>query len=433
LIDGIAQIEFPRKMLPLLSPARYKILYGGRGGIKSHSIARALLVQGAKEPLRILCARELMKSIKDSVHRLLSDLITQYHLQSYYTVQNASIKGKNGSEFFFEGLRHNAAQIKSNEGGDRVWIEEAATVSKTSWDYLIPTIRKENSEIWISLNPELEEDETYQRFIVSPPDGAVVIKTSWRDNRWFPDVLKQEMATCKARSEEDYLNIWEGQCRQTIEGAVYARELAEAREHGRITSVPYDKRYPVHTFWDLGYADYTSIWFVQKVGFEYRVIDFYQNHLRDLDHYVQVLDKRGYSYGTDYLPHDGRAKQLGTGKSIEEILTTKGRRVDIAPRLSITDGLNSVRMVFNAIYFDASKCADGLQALRRYRYDKDAETQKTSKEPLHDDNSHAADALKTFATMPNIQWDVIVDRAAIEHDGGGKLKHDYDPYAQERI
>ena len=418
MTDGIAQIEFPRKMLPLLSPARYKVLYGGRGGIKSHSIARALLVQGAKEPLRILCARELMKSIKDSVHRLLSDLINQYNLQSYYTIQNATVKGKNGTEFFFEGLRHNAAQIKSYEGVDRVWVEEAATVSKSSWDYLIPTIRKDGSEIWMSLNPELEEDETYQRFILDPPTDAVVINTSWRDNKWFPAVLQQEMEDCKRRSEADYLNIWEGQCKQAIEGAVYAIELAETRENGRVTTVPYDKRYPVHTFWDLGYADYTSIWFIQKAGFEYRVIDFHQDHLRDIDHYVQVLDKRGYSYGTDHLPHDGRARQLGTGKSIEEMLQAKGRRVAIAPRLGIPDGINAVRMVFNALYFDKNKCADGLQALRRYRYDKDSETQRTSKEPLHDDNSHAADALKTFATMPNVQWEAVVDRAQMERTGG---------------
>lgn len=409
--------KFPEKLEPLFQPKRYKILKGGRGGSKSWGIARALLIMGTTRPIRVLCARELMKSIKDSVHRLLRDQIADLGLESFYDIQIASIKGKNGSEFFFEGLRHNAAQIKSYEGADICWVEEAATVSKTSWDVLIPTIRKNNSEIWVSFNPELEEDETYQRFVVNPPAESIVIDMSWRDNPWFPAVLLQEMEELKARDDAAYLNVWEGQCKQTIEGAVYARELAEAREKGRITSVPYDKRFPVHTFWDLGYADYTSIWFIQKIGFEYRAIDFYQDHLRDIDFYAQVLDKRGYSYGTDYLPHDGRARQLGTGKSIEEMLQAKGRRVDIAPRMSIPDGLNAVRMVFNALYFDANKCADGLQTLRRYRYDKDPETQRTSKEPLHDDNSHAADALKTFATMPNIQWEAIVDRPMMERMG----------------
>lgn len=405
------EIEFHRKMLPLLSPARYKVLYGGRGGIKSHSIARALLIQGVKTPLRILCARELMKSIKDSVHRLLTDLITQYGLQSYYTVQQTSIKGANGTEFFFEGLRHNAAQIKSYEGVDIVWVEEAATVSKASWDYLIPTIRKERSEIWLSLNPELETDETYQRFVVNPPAGAVVINSSWRDNRWFPDVLRQEMATCRARSEADYLNIWEGQCRQAVDGAIYMSEMTDADRSGRITSVPHHAGLPVNTFWDLGWADNTAIWFVQRVGLEYHVIDYYASCRQPIQHYIQTLQALPYVYGTDYLPHDARAKQLGTGKSIEELMVSLGRRVEIVPSLSVLDGINAARTVFGACWFDKVKCADGLQALRRYRYDID-DSGRPSRNPLHDENSHAADAWRYFALVPDVQWDVNVDRVA---------------------
>jgi len=414
-------------MLPLLSPARYKVLHGGRGGIKSHSIARALLVQGAKEPLRILCARELMKSIKDSVHRLLSDLITQYNLQSYYNIQAATIKGKNGTEFFFEGLRHNAAQIKSYEGVDRVWVEEATSVSKSSWDYLIPTIRKPDSEIWMSLNPELEEDETYQRFVINPPTGAVVIKSSWQDNPWFPDVLRREMEDCQRRSEADYLNIWGGQCRQAVEGAVYARELAAAREAGRITSVPYVKGVPVCTFWDLGYSDNTSIWFVQKFGFEYHVIDFFQDRLRDSDYYLKELQNRGYVYGTDYLPHDGSSHAGLSGRSAEELLTAGGRRVDIVPRSSIGDGINALRMVFPALWFDAEKCADGLQALRHYRFEDKGDSQ--SRDPVHDVHSHAADALRTFAMGGHIQWDAV--ERIIERAGErGKCLHEYDPFVE---
>ena len=418
--------KFPKKLQPLFQPKRYKILKGGRGSAKSWGIARALLITGVNRPLRVLCAREVQKSIKDSVHKLLSDQIVNMNLGGLYMVQQAAIKGPNGTGFFFEGLRHNAAQLKSYEGIDICWVEEAATVSKSSWDVLIPTIRKEGSEIWISFNPELEEDETYQRFVKKPPAESIVIDMSWRDNPWFPGVLRQEMEELKARDYDAYLNVWEGNCKQTIEGAIYANEMRKAQAEGRITSVPYDASKPVHTFWDLGWADNTSIWFIQKVGLEYRVIDFYQNCRQAIQHYIQVLQQRPYIYGKDYLPHDARAKQLGTGKSIEELLVGLGRKVDIVPRLSVLDGINATRTVFGACWFDADKCADGLQALRRYRYDVDPDTGKTSKEPLHDENSHPADALRGFATSPDVTWDMYIERSGFGDTS--ELKHDYDPF-----
>ena len=171
LNEAIAKVEFPTKMGSLFKKARYKVYYGGRGAGKSHSIAKALLVKGVRKPIRVLCAREYMTSIKDSVHKLLSDQIELIGLQSFYEVTQNSIKGQNGTEFAFVGLKNNIANVKSFEGIDICWVEEAQTVSKTSWNVLIPTIRKEESEIWISFNPELEADETYKRFVVSPPDN----------------------------------------------------------------------------------------------------------------------------------------------------------------------------------------------------------------------------------------------------------------------
>lgn len=421
-------LQFPIKLQPLFIPKRYKIIYGGRGGAKSWGIARALLVLAAGRPLRVLCTRELQKSIKDSVHRLLSDQIVEMGLDGFYEIQQASIKGRNGSEFFFESLRYNSSQIKSYEGVDIVWVEEAATVSKSSWEILIPTIRRDKSEIWISFNPELEEDETYQRFILNPPEDSVLIEMNWRDNPWFPEVLRQEKDALKQRDPDAYLNVWEGRCRLTLDGAIYANELRKAQEERRITSVLHDPKFPVCTFWDLGFSDMTSIWFVQKVGMEYRIIDFYQNSQQSITHYVQYLQGKSYVYGTDYLPHDGRARQLGTGKSIEEILTSLGRRVAIVPKLDVSDGINAARLTFPACWFDEKRCADGLQALRRYRYEHNPDTGKISLNPLHDVYSHAADAFRTFAVEPNVQWDVIVERPNIpDTKYSGKLLSEYNP------
>ena len=389
--------EFPEKLRILFTPARYKILYGGRDGAKSWGAARALLIQAAASPLRILCAREFQNSITESVHHLLQAQIAALGLEPFYEVQNGVIRGANGSEFLFAGLRNNISRIKSFEGIDRVWVEEAQTVSKSSWDTLIPTIRKDGSEIWVTYNPELETDDTHQRFVINPPQDAVVVKVNWSDNPWFPETLLREKEELKARDPDGYQNIWEGHCRVALEGAVYAKELRRAQEEGRIGCVPYDAEKPVHTFFDLGWADNTSIWFAQTVGAELRLIDYYSNAQMPIQHYLTVLQDKGYVYGTDWLPHDAKARTLATGRSVEEIMLAAGRRVRIVPNLSMTDGINAARTVFNRCYFDETKCGEGLQSLRRYRFDVDTDTRQLSGRPLHDFHSHAADAFRYFA------------------------------------
>lgn len=401
MIESKVRAEFPEKLGFLFAPSRYKVLYGGRGGAKSWGVARALLIQATTEPIRVLCAREFQSSIAESVHHLLQSQISDMKLDAFFDIQNNVIKGMNGSEFVFAGLKNNVTKIKSFEGVDRVWVEEAQTVSKSSWEVLIPTVRRDGSEIWLTFNPELETDETYQRFVKNPPNGAVVAKINWTDNPWFPDTLEQERLQLKERDPDAYQNIWEGNCRVSLEGAIYARELRQAQEEGRIRSVPYDAARPVHTFFDLGYADATSIWFAQTVGAELRLIDYYTNNRLPIQHYVNVLQNKGYLYGTDWLPHDAAAKELGTGRSVEEIMLATGRKIQITPRLSIPDGINAARTIFNRCYFDENKCADGIQSLRHYRYDVDPDTKQYSKLPLHDQWSHGADAFRYFAVSIN--------------------------------
>lgn len=391
------QAAFPAKLHFLFEPYRYKVLYGGRGGSKSWGVARALLIQASNMRLRILCAREFQNSIAESVHYLLSSQIEALGLQSLYAIQNAVIAGRNGSEFIFAGLRNNPVKIKSLEAIDRVWVEEAQTVSKTSWETLIPTIRRDGSEIWVTYNPELETDETHQRFVVDPPSGAKVVKINWQDNPWFPEVLRREKDDLQARDPEAYDNIWEGNCRTTISGAIYGRELRAADGDGRICKVPYDALKPVHTFFDLGWADNTSIWFAQTVGAELRLIDYYANSQMPITHYISVMQQKGYVYGTDWLPHDAKAKTISSGRSVEEIMVAMGRRVQIVPKLSVEDGINAARTVFNRCYFDKDKCSEGLQSLRHYRYDVDPESQQLSGRPLHDWSSHGADAFRYFS------------------------------------
>jgi phage terminase large subunit len=391
------ELDFPEKLDFLFEPHRFKILYGGRGSGKSWSAARALIAISLQKPTRILCARELQNSISDSVLALLADQIKAMGLESLFDIQRTAIYGANGSEFSFVGLKHNVTSIKSYEGVDVCWCEEAQAISKVSWETLIPTIRKPGSEIWATFNPDLDTDETYKRFVLNPPPNAVVRKVNWSDNPWFPQVLKEELNHLKEKDPDAYLNVWEGHTRQMLDGAVYAQELRQAQEQNRIIDLIIDKTIPVQTFWDLGWADMTSIWFVQVIaGGEVRVIDFYQNCQKPIDHYAQVLQDKGYIYKDWWLPHDAEHKNM-TGKSVKDILEGMGKPIRITPKLSVADGINAARMLLNRVFFDVNRCADGLQNLRHYRYDVDPNTKMFSNKPLHDQHSHAADAFRYLA------------------------------------
>ena len=403
-MSEVSNAQFPVKLACLFDPAksRYRVLYGGRGGAKSWGVARALLIKAAKEPLRILCAREYMTSMRDSVHKLLCDQIIDLNLQSFYEITQASIRGKNGSEFSFVGLKNNVANVKSYEGVDICWVEEAQTVTRLSWNVLIPTIRKPNSEIWVTFNPELETDETYQRFVVHKPENAVVAKINWNDNPWFPDTLRLEMESLKARDPEAHRTVWEGFCRQTVDGAIFAKEVQMAELENRITRVPYDATKPVHAVFDLGWADATAIWFVQFIGMETRLIRYMEDNQQTISHYLAEMQKFGYVYDTLWLPHDAQNKTLAAnGRSIEEIVRAAGHKTRIIDKTPVVDSINAARTIFRSCYFDRENCYDGLQCLRHYRYEVDPDTKQFSRNPLHDQYSHGADAFRYIGLMIN--------------------------------
>jgi phage terminase large subunit len=385
-------IEHPEKLGFLFEPHRYKVAHGGRGSAKSWGFARALLLESAKSKQRILCTREIQKSIKDSVHKLLSDQIEVLGLGAHFAILDTEIRGINGSEIIFAGLHGQTVEsIKSYEGIDKVWVEEAQSVSKRSWDILIPTIRKDDSEIWVTLNPELDTDDTYARFVLSTPPGAVVVEMNWRDNPWFPKVLEIERLHCKLANKEDYPTIWEGKCRTALKGAIYAEEITQAITDGRVCHVAYDPRLKVHAIWDLGWNDAMSIIMVQRIRSELRVIDYIEDDHKTLDWYAAELHKKQYNWGYDWLPHDGKVKDYKTGKSTEEILKSFGRKVKITPNIPLEAGIKAGRMTVRQAVFDKVKAARLVECLKRYKRAISTTTNEPGS-PVHDEYSHGADA-----------------------------------------
>jgi len=388
-----------------------------------------------ERPLRWLCAREYQNSIDESVHQLLENQIQELGLSKFYNVQKKAIYGKNGTHFGFEGLHHNVINLKSWEGADGAWVEEAQTVSKNSWNILTPTIRKDGSEIWITFNPEFEDDETYKRFVAKPPRDALVSEINWRDNPWFPKVLEQERIELLERDPDSYDHVWEGKCKQWLEGAIYAKELRKAYSDGRIGEVKFDPELPVYTAWDLGHTDDTAIWWYQVVLGEIHILESYASSGGSLSEYAthimgrpveinlvggevvafldgdvkndflqetaeKVKHRRKYKYKRHWLPHDAKAKTLAAqGKSIIQQLAAALSldKMAIVPDIGVEDGIQATRMMFGACWFDKDGCDAGLKALRRYQRQLQLDERSFKKIPHHDWTSHFSDAFRMLA------------------------------------
>jgi len=415
--NGFIWPQFPAKLKCLFDPehSRFRVLFGGRGAGKSVSVSRALLCKGIEKPLRILCVREFQTSIKDSVHKLLVDQIHELKLDAHYEVTQTTIRGTNGTEFIFAGIKNNVNNLKSMAGINYAWLEEANNVSFNSYEVLIPTIREQNSEIWITFNPELPTDETYKRWVLNPPPNAIVQKVNWNDNPWFPEVLDIERQTLRTRDFEAYQNVWEGFTRSTIDGAVFAKEMARAEQDGRITNVPYDATKPVMAVFDIGWADATAVWFVQFVGMETRLIRYFETTQTTISEILARMQTFGYVYDTLYLPHDAQNKTLAAnGRSLEDIVRNSGYNVRIIGKVPIADSINAARTIFGSCYFDKNNTAAGLDCLRHYRYDVDPDTKAFSQKPLHDNYSHGADAFRYIGLM--IQEKKVVKRKPMNYD-----------------
>jgi len=390
-------LKLTKEFTPFLEPNRYKVVFGGRGSGKSFSIAQLLVLRAFKEPTRILCAREIQRSISDSVLQLLSDTIQRLKLTDFFDVQKSQIIGKNGSRFLFLGLSNNITKVKSYEGLDICWVEEAESVSYTSWETLIPTVRKKGSEIWVSFNPNDEMDDTYQRFVVNPPPKAYVKKVNYNQNPWFPDELEKERVYLKSKNEDLYNHVWEGEVLSNRDGAYFAKFIP----NDQIIDFKVEPNIPVDTYWDLGVSDSTCIWLVQQIGMEIRVVDCYENQGEGLQFYINWLHdwraRHQSVFGEHYAPHDIQVRELGTGKSRLETARKLGIHFRVVRKLTIEDGIHAARAILPKCYFEKTNTKDGLQALRRYRKEFDEKKGIYKPHPLHDWSSHYADAFRYFA------------------------------------
>lgn len=444
----VQEAQFPKKFEPIVrSRSKLKVIRGGRGGAKSWSVAQALVIMALQRRIRVLCARETQKSMRESVHKLLVDRIAHLGLAQFYNIKQIEITSVNGSSFSFAGISdQTAAGIKSYEGIDICWVEEGHLVTENSWTILLPTLyrvklctcghslnehqgekacenpqcecqgytQSEQSacELWITFNPELDTDATWKMFVENPPADNLQCELNWRDNPWFPSDLNElRLHDQNTRPKYEYEWIWEGRCKPAISGAVYADQMAELFASGRVTDVPVDAFAPVFAVFDLGWNDSTAIVICQRHLSSIRVIDYLEDHHKTLDHYSGLLRAKPYKVTELFLPHDGAHDHL-TGQSVQRTLEDLGWRVTILPNQPVEDGIRALRMAFKSLYIDR-KCQRLIECLKRYRRVIPATTGEPSK-PCHDEFSHGADAMRYTALA-------APDMGNIGMEGGFKL------------
>jgi phage terminase large subunit len=395
---------------PLLDPARYKGAWGGRGSGKSHFFAELLVEDAVRNPgLLAVCIREVQRTLQDSAKRLIERTLERYELGEAhgFRVLNDRIVTPGNGVITFQGMQdHTADSIKSLEGVQRAWVEEAQTLSEWSLMLLRPTIRAEGSELWFSWNPRRKSDPVDAMFRAgAPPTGAVCVRANWRDNPWFPAALEQERQDCFNVTPDDYDHIWEGGYATVTKGAYYARQLAQARAEGRVGRVAADPHLTRRVYVDIGgtgaKADAFSMWVAQFVAREIRVLDYYEAKGQEFGEHVAWLRERDYTpkRAQIWLPHDGATQDRVYAVSYESAFQKAGYTVTVVPnqgRGAASARIKEVRKLFPAMWFNAATCEAGLDALSNYHERRD-DDRDVGLGPEHDWASHGADAFGLMA------------------------------------
>ena len=402
------QIKTAEAFEPLLKPSRYKAVWGGRGSGKSHFFAGLMIEQALLQPsFRGLCVREIQKSLKQSAKQLMEDKLEDFNLGEAqgFKVFREVIQTPHDGMIGFSGLQdHTADSVKSMEGVDVVWAEEASSLSNRSLSLLRPTIRKEGSELWFGWNPHRATDPIDMMFRGNNlPTDSIVVKANWNDNPWFPKVLEQERLDCLNNTPERYGHIWEGEYATVQEGAYFAKHLTDAQLENRIGFVAADPLMQYHACWDIGgtsgRADATAVWIVQYIGTEVRVLDYYEAVGQPFDAHVHWMRSNGYGDAICVLPHDGRKHDMVYQVTPESYLREAGFAVDVVRNQGAGAAMlriEAVRQMFPNCRFNEETTKGGREALGFYHEKRD-EKRSIGLGADHDWSSHAADAFGLVA------------------------------------
>lgn len=394
-----------------MGEADYRGAYGGRGSAKTRSFAKMAAVWGIKFAQAnlsgvIVCGREFQNSLDESSFAEVKAAIeSEPWLAERYDVGERYIRTKDRLiDFAFIGLRHNLDSIKSKSRIRLLWVDEAEPVSETAWVKAIPTVREDGSEIWVTWNPERKDSATHKRFRIDPPAGAKIVRMNYTDNPWFPATLDKKRIEDFEKRPDQYAHIWEGDFVTIVEGAYFARDLAAAKQEGRISRVAKDPLMTFRAFWDIGgtgaKADHTVIWIAQFVGREIRVLDHYEAQGQPLASHVSWLREKGYGKALCILPHDGANHEKVHSTTYAGALGEAGFETEVVPnqgRAAAKQRIEAVRRLFPRIWFNEATTEAGRDALGWYHEKRSDDIRNVGLGPEHDWSSHSADAFGLMA------------------------------------
>lgn len=382
---------------------RYKGAYGGRGGAKSHFFAALIIITCLQSETRACCIREVQDTIKSSVKQLLSDKISELGVSDEFDIMDTEIRGRNGSLIIFKGMQsYNADNIKSLEGFDIAWVEEAQTFSQHSLDLLRPTLRKPGSELWFSWNPRYKTDAVDKFFRATPPDNAISVQINWNDNPWFRDTpLYDDMLADYKTDPDKAEHVWGGGYGSS-HGAILARWVNEADRDGRIhDDVEYDpKGAGIVVSCDLGFRDTCGWWYWQPVVGGSKALRYDADHGLDADDWIPRIEENLESLGVTtasglnkiWMPSDAKAKTFQSKHTSEQKFKKAfPGKVRIVPQSRKDDQIEASRSYIKQIEFNKTQCDAGLDGLRAWEFDYNEDAGIFSREPKHNWASHPAD------------------------------------------
>jgi hypothetical protein len=308
----------------------------------------------------------------------------------------------NGSVWQCVGADNHDALVGSNPVG--VVLSEWPLMPPRTYDFIRPILTENGGWAWFIYTPRGKDHgfDMFEMAKANPEWFAEKVDIETAGVLDAKAIIAEERASGMPEEliqQEYYCDFNVG-----VVGSVYDKEMVRAQESGRIAEFPYDPNWPVETSWDLGMRDATAIWFIQRVGATVRCIDYYENSGVGLEHYVGVINSKGYAYTRHIAPWDIEVRELGSGKSRKEIAEQLGIIFEVAPKLKLDDGINAARALLSKTSFDRIRCAEGIEALKHYRREWDEETGTLRKEPTHDWSSHAASAFRYYAVMPELEF-----------------------------
>ena len=400
-------VLLPPKMVGLFQgKADVRGARGGRGSAKTRTFAkmtavRALMWAYSGRRGVILCGRQFMNSLDESsLEEIKGAIRSEPWLEKLFIIGEKFIKTKNGFvEYKFAGLDRSINSVKSKSKILLCWVDEAEPVTAEAWDILMPTLREEDSELWVTWNPISKRSATHRYFSSTKDIMVKVIEMNWSDNPFFPDKLNRQRLRDLETKPEKYANIWEGDFASAVEGAYWAKDINKARAERRIGITPRDPLIGVRAYFDIGFRDSTTIWVVQFVGALILVIDYYEVQRQPLGAHLDWLRENGYGNATIILPHDGARADVVTGKRYEDHISEAGFEVETIPNQGKGAAMKRVeaaRKIWNRVCIDEENCSGGIESLQFYheRWD---EKRDIGLGPEHDWSSHGADAFGLMA------------------------------------